>query len=271
MAARQHLEVGSWYAVPLRRHEGYGVGLITQANVTFSHLVGYFFGPRRDTFPAPDDLLRYRPGDAILVALFGFGTAHWTYLGAHSGWDPSVWPMPVFGRIVDPPGIGIRVEYLDSNPAAIPRESSISLEEARRLPTNSYFGHGAIEVVLTNRLMPHAPQGSVLVGTTGYGDVNATRTDSVGHATITQIAHFLSEQEAINGQRMLEQTGYRAERAANADPLSGEIYWSVYAYQEALHDDQATLDRSCREVEQIVHASGGVYDGYERTPFPRSV
>jgi hypothetical protein len=60
---------GDWFAVPLR-DVGYAVGLIARANPG-GVLLGYFFGPRRSEVPGLEDVAGLRPGDAVLVRMFG--------------------------------------------------------------------------------------------------------------------------------------------------------------------------------------------------------
>ena len=114
---------GAWYAIPLRRPESYGVGVITHTNPSHSHLIGYFFGPPRTHHPTLYETVSYRSTDAVLVARFGFGAAQWPLLGHDPNWASALWPMPIFGRIVIPPGIGVKVEYADTDPATIVRET----------------------------------------------------------------------------------------------------------------------------------------------------
>lgn len=63
---RNYVE-GSWVAVPLKGElGGYGVGLI--ARVGRGHtLLGYFFGPRYENPPHPQDLMGLRAEQALLI------------------------------------------------------------------------------------------------------------------------------------------------------------------------------------------------------------
>lgn len=140
MKGSKKLRPGAWVAVPLSNDAGYAVGLVARADNFGAILLGYFYGPRRTYLPEIDEVRHYRPGDAVLIARFGLGKAHWPLLGDRPGWDPTEWPIPTFGRIVDPLGIGMRMEYPDHDPSAPPKETRISMEAAEELPTDAFLG-----------------------------------------------------------------------------------------------------------------------------------
>ncbi len=75
MNGRRRIKPGSWAAVPLRNDAGYAVVLVARVGDAGAFLLGYFFGPRRLHVPALRDVLQYRPGDAVLIAMFGLGNA----------------------------------------------------------------------------------------------------------------------------------------------------------------------------------------------------
>jgi hypothetical protein len=90
-----------WFAVPLRGG-GYAAGIIARAMPRKEDvLLGYFFGPRRDTIPTLDELSARSASDAALVERFGDlgildGT--WPLVGHTDRWNRGAWPTPAFGR-----------------------------------------------------------------------------------------------------------------------------------------------------------------------------
>ncbi len=109
---------GDWFAVPLARG-GYALGLIARANVA-GVLLGYFFGPKRDSMPTVDDIRQLGRDEAVWVQRFGhLGVlgGEWPVLGRTPAWNRSEWPMPAFRRIEELTGRSIRVEYSDEDPS----------------------------------------------------------------------------------------------------------------------------------------------------------
>jgi hypothetical protein len=89
---------GDWFAVPLPSG-GYAVGLLARRQGRGPVLLGYFFGPRRPSVPALDDLGELRATDAALVKVFGYlglRSGEWPILG-RLAWDAADWPVPEFG------------------------------------------------------------------------------------------------------------------------------------------------------------------------------
>lgn len=143
---------GDWFAVPLAGG-GYGIGLAARSSRRGKILLGYFFGPRRSTPPGLPDLLRLTPGEAVAVELFGdlgLIEGQWPVLGSTPDWDRGRWPMPAFGSVEG--NTGYRVEYPDDNPAAAPRLTRISAQEASRLPEDRLQGAEAMAILLDRTL-----------------------------------------------------------------------------------------------------------------------
>src|SRR5687768_5375020 len=77
---------GDWFAVPLR-DGGWAVGRVARMPPPPKrgiHLLGYFFGPRRDRVPALDDVADLAPEAAISIERFsdlGLVRGTWPVLG----------------------------------------------------------------------------------------------------------------------------------------------------------------------------------------------
>lgn len=145
---------GDWFAVPLR-NGGYALGLA--ARVTRGGgILGYFFGPRRETVPTKEDIQGLTPEDAVLIRHFGdlgLLRGEWPMVAETKEWRREEWPQPAFGRIdIVDPSKAVRVEYDDSDVHKVLRETPISLEEARHLPEDGLSGYGAVEIRLTRLL-----------------------------------------------------------------------------------------------------------------------
>jgi hypothetical protein len=146
---------GDWFAVPLREG-GYAAGIIARA---MPHkegvLLGYFFGPRRDTVPTLDELSSLSASDAALVERFGdLGILDGTWpLVGHSGeWNRDAWPTPAFGRLEELTGRALKIIYDDADPNRFLREERIEPSELASLPKDGLSGAGAVERILTRLL-----------------------------------------------------------------------------------------------------------------------
>jgi regulator of ribonuclease activity B len=264
---RRKIKPGSWAAVPLRHDAGYAVGLVARVGGAGAVLLGYFFGPRRPHVPALSDVLHYRPGDAVLIAMFGMGNAQWPQLGEHPAWDPAEWPIPTFGRIVDPPGIGVRVEYPDDDPGATPKETRITVEAAKELPADRYSGPGAIEFYLTKLL---AAEFLVPAEASSAGDgqmVDISRQSArLSPISVNHYLYFPSRKQAERAASRLRNMGYavRNEEQGDAQERAGGKSWLVLASHSLEPEDALALHRISSELESLANAEGGEYDGYDR-------
>jgi hypothetical protein len=146
---------GDWFAVPLP-NGGFAVGVIARAMPSHGGvLLGYFFGPRRETTPTLEELSALSTSDAILVRKFGhLGLVHqrWPNLGRIGRWDRTAWPIPTFGRFEELTGRAFKVIYDGNNPNRVLREKQIDPAELIDLPKDGLLGAGAVEKVLEGLL-----------------------------------------------------------------------------------------------------------------------
>jgi Immunity protein 26 len=146
---------GDWFAVPLREG-GFAVGVIARATpCRRGVLLGYFFGPKRESVPALEELNGLSAANAVLVERFGhLGLVHgtWPLLGCIDGWDRSAWPMPAFGRLEEFTGRALKVIYDDNHPNKFVRTEQVPPEMLAYLPKDGLSGAGAVEIVLTGLL-----------------------------------------------------------------------------------------------------------------------
>lgn len=144
---------GDWFAVPLT-HGGYGIGLIARVGARGGIVLGYFFGPRRNSLPSATGEPALHAIDAILICQFcnpALMSGEWAIVSRSEEWHREEWPQPAFGHVdaVDSDKAYKR-EYPDNNPSDLfIRETPISLEEARLLPKDGLYGHIALQKKLT--------------------------------------------------------------------------------------------------------------------------
>jgi hypothetical protein len=118
-------------------------------------LLGYFFGPKRDTVPTLDEISSLSASDAALVERFGDlgildGT--WPLVGHADAWDRDAWPIPTFGRSEELTGRAFMVIYDDADPNRVLREERIDASELVTMPRDGLSGAGAVETILTRLL-----------------------------------------------------------------------------------------------------------------------
>jgi hypothetical protein len=146
---------GDWFAVPLRGG-GFAAGFIARAMPRKEGvLLGYFFGPKRDTVPTLDEISSLSASDAALVERFGDlgildGT--WPLVGHTDRWDRDAWLTPTFGRSEELTGRAFKVIYDDTDPNRVLREERIDPSELATLPKDGLSGAGAVERILTRLL-----------------------------------------------------------------------------------------------------------------------
>lgn len=115
-------------------------------------LLGDFLFGSGGQLPTLADVSELKPTAALMVRMFGdlkLVNGDWPVLGGSHEWRREDWPMPVFARREPIGGRAWRVEYPDDNPNAVPRETSISAEEASRYPEDALLGAGVVETLLT--------------------------------------------------------------------------------------------------------------------------
>lgn len=146
---------GDWFAVPLRGG-GFGAVIIARAMPRKEGvLLGYFFGPKRDSVPTLDQLSTLSASDAALVERFGDlgildGT--WLLVGHADRWDRGAWPTPAFGRLEELTGRAFKVIYDDADPNRLLSEERIDPSELVSMPKDGLSGAGAVERILTRLL-----------------------------------------------------------------------------------------------------------------------
>jgi len=143
---------GDWFAVPLPGG-GYGVGLVARMNRRGA-VLGYFFGPRRESVPTSADVLNLSPKQAALIAQFGdlgLLDGSWPIVGREEEWDRENWPMPAFARIDEFAGKAWRVEYSEDDLRWI-RETPTTPDQVRRLPKDAAYGDEAVAIELSKLL-----------------------------------------------------------------------------------------------------------------------
>jgi hypothetical protein len=146
---------GTWFAVPLLKG-GYGIGLIARSTTIGKVLLGYFFGPRRESVPPVSDLICLRPTDAILVIRFGdlaLYRKEWPIIGYSSKWERGDWVMPQFIRNELLAKRVWKVYRSDTDPSIVDKEELVTNNNIS-LERDSLWGSGAVEKGLTNILDP---------------------------------------------------------------------------------------------------------------------
>lgn len=97
VAPKKRYEVGDWFAVPIFGH-GYIVGRVTCAHSLM--MIGYYFGPLRESVPSLDEVRALRPKDAFTYYICGDNglreDGNCVVLGGHEDFDPRKWPNPEF-------------------------------------------------------------------------------------------------------------------------------------------------------------------------------
>lgn len=144
---------GTWFAVPLRQG-GFAIGLIARTTPRGKVILGYFFGPRRESVPTVSEISGLFPDDAIRILRFGdlaLIEGKWPVIDHCVPWDRSNWPMPPFVRIDDISGKLWKVYYSDTDPNRALKEEPISGEGVFG-ERDAVLGSGAVELVLTEIL-----------------------------------------------------------------------------------------------------------------------
>lgn len=140
---------GTWFAMPLRQG-GYVVGRVARHSGD-GCVLGYFFGPKRDTIPRLDELGELAPHSAIRVMRFGdlgLLNGRWTVIGENPGWEKEEWPMPIFTRKDSVTKTAIIIIYDDNNPLVELSNRQIPFETSG-IEGDSLSGAGAAETKLS--------------------------------------------------------------------------------------------------------------------------
>jgi hypothetical protein len=124
---------GDWFTVPLVDGT-WAVGRIGRRNGPV--LLGYFFGPRRPHLPSLEDVESLRAENADWVHTFGYlglREGEWPILGGSDDFDPTAWPMPMFG-MHDLRGEYWGIYYPEDKPNTNFCRKPITAEEFASLP-----------------------------------------------------------------------------------------------------------------------------------------
>jgi hypothetical protein len=153
MELKVNYKEGTWFAIPLRRGGGYGIGVVARAKKPC--VLAYCFGPRREFVPKLDEVLKLK-ADSCLTVLrigdLGLVSGRWPITGNDPLWIRSDWPMPVFiRREILPPFRNWRVYYSDTDPNEVIKEE-LEPSDRLELPEDILSGYGAAEIRLTKLL-----------------------------------------------------------------------------------------------------------------------
>jgi immunity protein 26 of polymorphic toxin system/regulator of ribonuclease activity B len=236
---------GDWFLIPLGDGT-YAVGLAARVNGD-GLVLGYFFGPPRQTPPRLEDLATLTSKDAIKVGFFGdlsLFRGDWPVLGHLATWDQTPWPVPAFGRHNEFTNESWRVEYEDGSFDAPAREEVISFEECALLPRDVVSGAGAIEVVLADLL----------------GVVPGPRLAKFFEEDGTRFFLYFSTEEASwKAHGDLSKRGYDVEVSFQQHRQK----WLVVA-SEKRPFSQPELLSTDKLMKEVAAAFEGEYDGYDR-------
>jgi Immunity protein 26 len=143
---------GSIFVLPIRTG-GYARGVVARKAPRGKVLFGYFFGPLLSSVrSAPVDGLN--PSQATFRVRFGdlgLINGEWKVIGSIRDWNRAEWLMPAFIR-KDPLGKrkSLVVTYSDTDPLRI--ESERPFDDDSGLDSDTLYGYGAVEIVLTKLL-----------------------------------------------------------------------------------------------------------------------
>ena len=151
-AKQRPYEEGTWFAVPLPSR-GYAAGIVVRRSPTRDHvLIGYFFGPRRETPPRLEEVCSLKVGDAIACIRCGdrgILKEGWLVVGAAPDFERARWPMSVYTMKPSLTEMVLSVRYDESNPAVeIERAPVESLTEY----SAGLAGSGFVEAKLDSLL-----------------------------------------------------------------------------------------------------------------------
>lgn len=149
---------GQWFAVPLRIG-GYALGIIVRGSYKTKGGLGYFFGPKFDTIPSGDETYSKSKENPIYICHFGdlgIIKSRWPLIQSGKPFYREEWPVPLFHRVLPfPEGKAIIVEYrqdYSGMEAPIRETMTEATEDVIKLPKDSMYGSGAVEIVLSKLL-----------------------------------------------------------------------------------------------------------------------
>jgi hypothetical protein len=145
---------GSVFGIPLRSG-GFGIGVVARTAPKGCIFLGYLFGPKRDTAPTLDEVRSLRPEDAVRVVRIGdlsLMDGTWPLIGDLDSWKRAEWPMPPFARSDEISRRAWQVQYSDVDANKIESQAEMHYADADDLGSDSVFGAGAAEIILTKHL-----------------------------------------------------------------------------------------------------------------------
>jgi hypothetical protein len=143
---------GDWFTIPLDSG-GFAIGLIARMNGK-GRLLGYFFGPRRQEPPVPDDVTHLRPTDAMSVELCGdpgILTGNWKIFFHDNNWTRVDWPLPSFGfedRLIN----AIYQRLYAEDTLKYIRQERVPRSVYLSLPSDGIGSARSVEIFLDHRL-----------------------------------------------------------------------------------------------------------------------
>ncbi|WP_374359822.1 Imm26 family immunity protein [Pseudoduganella danionis] len=150
---------GSWFAVPLL-DGAYCWGMVARLAPASKIMLAYLFGPRLPQLLTVEQLDLFAPQQALRILRVGdmaLASGHWPVLGQSQHWQAADWPMPQFLRRAHGLQRAWRVTYADADPSRTEREEAVPYDTPG-LETDSLFGYGSVELLLTRLLADSVPQ-----------------------------------------------------------------------------------------------------------------
>lgn len=158
---RRKVREGEVVAIPATDGNGYLLGVVARVEKNRSlgaAILLYIFAPRWIDIPVLGDAGELLPANALSVVLTGVRRiieGVWPIVGTLDYFEKSEWPIPVFGRISlsTPVKAWLVCFSEDRIGAGAPREEwEVSVEEARKYPTEAVWGVDVAAFEATKRL-----------------------------------------------------------------------------------------------------------------------
>jgi hypothetical protein len=144
---------GSVFGVPLRKGQGWALGVFVSFAKSKKGGLGAFFGPPQSTKPTsiPDHL---DPSKAVASCQFGdlgLINGEWPVLGTLPNWTKGKWAVRRYHHYDDTDDEWWIRDYTDDYQFV--SQSRTTKENALQYPEDGVFGYGAVEIMLTQLLM----------------------------------------------------------------------------------------------------------------------
>ncbi len=147
------------------RSGGFARGVIARTSRGGGVVQVYIFGPRLQAVPSDCWLDRLSPDDAVLVARVGdlsVSNGDWPVVGRIQKWERDAWPAPPYVRRDDIRRMAWLVRYDDSDISCVSTEEPLAFERVGEFDRDAVLGAGAVEIVVTKRLLGTDPDGARL-------------------------------------------------------------------------------------------------------------